>query len=266
MRLLLKLCAAVTGVVAGLAPSFPARAASVMLTVDGGAAMSLPTYQDGKFTLVDGSSCEQSAPSGACLVESAGAWRVELFAQLNPDPDIGYAIAVTDFGAPSTFGFSFLQGIVPTAAPGLVQASLSGSTTNGGGVAGPVTITPVAPPLGIPTDGDLIPEIQVYTLSTDGGATFLSAGLDLGPAFTSNPALISDVYGPFNTALVGGPAAAGAYDTMRVDVNFGLSGGGDIFTFNGSAFVIPEPATAGLLALGLVGLAVAGRSRRGASE
>jgi hypothetical protein len=181
---------------------------------------------------------------------------------LDPDPSITYSFAVTDFGAPSTFGFIFSQPIGLTSTPGVVDASLSGSTTNGGGLPGLVTVTPAAAPGIIPLDGDLIPEIAVYTLSTNGGATFLNAGLDLGPAFASNPLLVSDTYGPFSGGPIAGPAGAGSYNTMRVDVNFTLSGGSDAFTANGSATVIPEPGTLALLVGGLLALAAAGRRPR----
>jgi hypothetical protein len=179
----------------------------------------------------------------------------------DPDPVITYSFAVTDFGAPSTFGFIFSQPIVATSTPGVVDASLSGSTTNGGGLPGLVTVTPAAPPGIIPVDGDFLPEIAVYTLSQNGGATFLNAGLDLGPAFASNPLLVSDTYGPFSGGPIAGPAGAGSYNFMRVDVNFSLSGGSDSFTANGSATVIPEPGTLVLLVGGLVALAAAGRRR-----
>jgi hypothetical protein len=245
-----------------LALAAAAGATSVGLVVDGGTPIDLGlSFDESGIATLDGTSCGSSAQSGACLVEVAGAWRVEIFAELDPDPSIGYAVAVTDFGAASTFAFSFLQPIVATTAPGLVLASLSGSTTNGGGVPGSVTVTPMAPPAGIPVDGDLIAEIAVYTLSQNAGVTYLNAGQDFGPLFSSNPLLISDVYGPFNGVLAAGPAGAGSYNQMRVDVNFMLPGGGDILTFNGSAFVIPEPATLSLLALGLGALAAAGRPR-----
>jgi hypothetical protein len=46
---------------------------------------------------------------------------------------------------------------------------------------------------------------------------------------------------------------------MRADVNFRLTGGGDIFTFNGAKLLVPEPGTLGLL---LVALAMCGFRRR----
>jgi len=186
---------------------------------------------------------------------------------LDPDPVITYGTTVTDTGAPSAFSVIYQQPITPTLAPGTATASLQGGTTNGGGAPGQVTVTPTAPPAGISVDSDGIPEIAVYSLSTNGGATWLNVGLDLGPAFSSDPTKVTDTYGVFNTGSVPGPAGAGSYDTMRVDVNFQLSGGNDRFQYSGNATIleesnVPEPATAGQLALGLLGFGLIRRFRR----
>jgi hypothetical protein len=177
-------------------------------------------------------------------VAQTSEYQITLTATLDPDPQIVYAAAVIDFGAPSVFGF--------------VTHSESSSTTDAGGVAGtPVT---ALPPIGIPVDGDLVTEQFVYTLSQNGGGLLLNAGLDIRGSFAG--ASPSDTQAAINLGPIAGPAGAGFYDYMRIDVNFSMTGGGDAYTFNGIATVVPEPAAAALFGLGLGGLALFGRRRR----
>jgi hypothetical protein len=190
--------------------------------------------------------------------------RITMSGLLDPDPALGYAAAVTDFGAPSVFGFLFGLPIVPTAAPGVVTHSESSSTTDFPGSAAGTAVTALAPPLGIPVDGDLVTEQFVYTLSQDGGLNFLNAGLDIRPSFVG--ASPSDTQAAVNLGPIAGPGAAGFYNFMRVDVNFSMTGGGDAYTWNGVATVVPEPATAALFGMGLGGLALFGRRRREADR
>lgn len=192
------------------------------------------------------------------LADPNGEWEMQLTATLDMDPQITYLGSVIDFFTPSTFGFIFSLPIIPEVTPGFATHSHSSSTTDGGGPLG-TSVTAVAPPLGIPVDLDATPEIAVFTLSTNGGASFLSAGLDLSPSFVG--ASPGDVQGPFNENGLG-PAGAGLYDTMRVDVNFSMTGSGDAFTFNGVGTIIPEPGSLGLMGLGLGGLAYLRRRQR----
>jgi hypothetical protein len=183
---------------------------------------------------------------------------ITINAVLDPDPSIIYAMSVIDFGAASTFGFIFIQPIVATAAPGVASHTESSSTTGGGGSTAPVTA--LAPPGGIPVDGDAVTEQFVYTLSQDGGATYLNVGLDIRPSFPG--AAPSDTQAAINLGPVAGPAGAGSYNVMRVDVNFSMAGGNDAYTFNGEATIdVPEPSVAALLALSLGALAVGARRR-----
>jgi hypothetical protein len=174
--------------------------------------------------------------------------KVTLNGMLDPDPILSFGGAVIDFGAPSSFSFSFVLPLSPLINnPSIVSDSFAGVATNASGPG--VTITALAPPVGIPQDGDGITEVQVYTLSDDGGATWKNVGLDQMPT-TVVPLGVggSAVVGPFS----GGPIATipgGPWTHMRADVNFQLSGGGDLFAFNGSKVLVPEPGSFGLLLL-----------------
>jgi hypothetical protein len=177
---------------------------------------------------------------------------ISLEGTLDPDPSLLFGSVAFDFGAPSIFGYVFILPLAPVYPnPSVVLDSFSGSVTNGS-VGGGVTVTALPPPAGIPVDGDGITEMEVYTLSDDGGVTWKNVGLDLGLSETVPLA-------PFGSGLTAsyneGPIptiAGGPWTHMRADINFSLSGGGDIFTFNGAKILIPEPGTL-LMALVLFG-------------
>jgi len=230
------------------------------VSVNGGAYVSIPLQTAGKPSLY----CAGEQGCSAPAITGPG-YSIQIDVSFNQDPSIQYGVAVTNTSTSAmNFSFLFSQPISSTPTPGSVTASLSGSTTKGGGNPGVVTVTPQAAPAGVPGDPDNPPgnQLQVFTLSTTGGPPLTNAGLDLGPAFSSNPTLTSDTYGPFNEGPQAGPIASGLYNFMRLDLNFSLSGNGDVFTFNGSALVTPEPEIAALLGLGLIALGYAGRRRR----
>jgi hypothetical protein len=189
--------------------------------------------------------------------------RVILGGALDPDPSIIFGGLAFDFGAPSIFGLTFVLPLAPTVSnPSFVRDSFSGSVTNGPPpqLDGGVTVTALPPLAGVPVDADGITEMEVYTLSDDGGVTWKNVGLDLGPSATIPLAPIaSGLYPAFNA----GPIATipgGPWTHMRADVSFMLSGGGDIFTFNGAKILVPEPGTLMLAVLAVV--AVCGCRRR----
>ena len=190
--------------------------------------------------------------------ENAGG-RVILGGELDPDPSIIFGGLAFDFGAPSTFSYSFILPLAPIVTnPTYVKDSFSGSVTNAAGSG--VTVTALAPPAGIPTDGG-VTEMQVFTLSDDGGVTWKNVGLDLGPTVTVTlPVGDSGLYGSFNEGFIS-TIAGGPWTHMRADVNFRLTGSGDVFSFNGAKFLVPEPGTLVLL---LVSLGICCISRRAA--
>lgn len=158
---------------------------------------------------------------------------------LNADPFITYGLAVTDFGAPSIFGFVFGTPIVPTGPGTVVSSSVAGSLTDGG--SDNVTITPVNPTLQGSSVGFPTTAMGVGIGGTESG---IAGG--------------SDVYGPYSAGPIAGPAG-GPWTFLTVDVTFGLSGGGDVATLSGRASVdtadrVPEnlPGWAAMFGLGLV--------------
>lgn len=168
---------------------------------------------------------------------------------MDPDPSIGYGIAVSDFGAPSTFGFSFFTPIVPTGPATTVDASVAGALTDltGDGV----SITPT---------GATLQTSSVF-------APMTSMGVDVGAAaaFPAGAPGALHTYGPFVDGPKSGPVAAGAWTGLGVSTSFSLSGGGDIAALTGFAQVLTAPAvpdagaSAALLGLTFLGLGAARR-------
>jgi hypothetical protein len=232
-------------VIAIVAISFPAvmHAASISITVDG-QAVGKPV--DLEWVPTD--------DGGVYLIEPYE-WRnaeseIKIHGGvLDPDPVISFANSVIDFGAPSSFSFSIVMPLSPVVTnPTTVFDSLTGTVTNGNADAG-VTVTALAPPVGIPEDGDGITELQVFTLSDDGGATWQNVGLDAGPTtVVAVPQFNSAPYGTYNQGPIP-TIAGGPWTHMRADMNFRLSGGGDVFSFGGNKVLVPEPSTAAMAML-----------------
>lgn len=171
----------------------------------------------------------------------------------DPDPFLGYAIGVTDIGAPSIFGFVFGTPIVPTSPPGTVTSAFSASLTDGGD--GAISITPVAP--GVPTDSDGIPEIHVAS----DGFPLTNDGLDLGPGAAFGGG--ASVHGPFNEA--GALSGPGPWTWMQLNITFSGSGGNDFYGLTGSLLKVETPSVpeaGSTLLLTLIGLSGCALTRR----
>src|SRR5262245_42771597 len=104
-----------------------------------------------------GSPVVQQDPDGIWFVDNyyfgdeRGSYYLNL--TMDPDPVLIYALNTTDAGAPSIFGFSFGLPIVLTPAPGLVAHTQSSNTQDPMGDGG-TPVTALAPPAGVPVDGN----------------------------------------------------------------------------------------------------------------
>lgn len=163
----------------------------------------------------------------------------------NVDPSLGYAIAVTDFGAPSTFSFVFSTPVV-SAAYGQAFQTFSASLTDAAAGDG-ASATPVAP------------ETNIQRAFAGVGAATVNLGVDVGPACIDPPGAPSSASCPASeaTALF----APTVYDILSVRVDFTGSGGGDLISMNGRADLlelndVPEPSSSLTIGLGFMAMAL----------
>jgi hypothetical protein len=181
----------------------------------------------------------ESAPATWTI---AGDFEVKLSATLDPDPSIGAAIAVTDFGAPTNFSFSWSTPIMPTGPDVLVRSFISGSLSDlaGDGVAF------------VPTHAS--GKALVSTLN--GGSPTMAIGPALGVAGTGSPAAYGYAYASAGyPSFLPGPS--GMWTSLEMALGFGLGGGEDsaAFTLYSEVAAVPLPAGAVLLLGGLLSLA-----------
>jgi len=215
----------------------------------------VPLTEEGKTYQVIG-----VGGAGFTVGSEALGFRAMISGAGDPDPAISYGLGITDFGAPSSFSFTFTSPIVATGPPTASSAYVSGGLNDVGG--GGVTITPLLPD----SDGDGAAEVQVASVSS--GGPFTNMGVDVGPLqANAGPIGAHYPYPPPPASLyaagpIGGPAG-GPWTMLSVTAAFSLTGGGDSAALTGLAsVVVPEPSTWLLLVFGGGGFAWFGIRRR----
>jgi hypothetical protein len=161
----------------------------------------------------------------------------------NVDPFMSYGFTVkNNSGAVQTYTFSMGESLIPSINGSYdVLADVSGSIINGAGAN--VTITPAFGD----QDGDSIAELQVLRLSSDGGATYINAGVDVGQA-DSFSGTGGHLYGLYNASRT----SAGNYNYWALETKFTLTPGQDVASLAGYAQItpVPEPEQFGMLLTG----------------
>lgn len=169
-----------------------------------------------------------------------GSWAsiVQFKATGNVDPFMSYSFsAKNNTGSTQSYSFSYGESIVPPVSGNYsIYSDIAGSLTHG-------TISPfaqISPVLG-DFDGDGISEIQTLKLSTDGGATFFNAGVDVGPGLSRTPSGTS-IFGPVSDTVASNLPLINYWE---FEVGFTLTPGKDAAALSGFAEIslIPEPAT-----------------------
>jgi hypothetical protein len=195
--------------------------------------------------------------------EDNSAWRTTftLTASGNVDPFMTYALSVrNNTSVTQTYTFTYGEALIPPVI-GLydIYADITGGVTNGTGPT--VKVSPTIPDL--LGDNDGLNEIQVLRLSTDGGATFVNAGVDVGIAIETAG---TSPYGTYSSAL--STITALPFNYWEITTQFTLSPGKDTAVFTGFVEIrpdseanIPEPSTYALV-LGVISLGFVAYQRR----
>jgi hypothetical protein len=156
------------------------------------------------------------------------------------DPDLIYAVSANNNSSFSqTYSFSVGEAIVPAvSSANATYADISGGLTSRGGVT--ATISPTNP------NG-----IQQFQLSADGGATFVNAGVDVGPSAST---MGNSAYGVYAATNATGPAGQ-TWNYMQLVSTFALSAKSAAsltgFASISTVSLVPEPLEGAMLLVGL---------------
>jgi hypothetical protein len=179
----------------------------------------------------------------AATVGTNSASSFEWAVSANVDPYMTYGLSIKNStSGTASYGFSFSESLVPPVSGAYsLYADISGSVVNAG--AGTTLALNT-------TSGSTVQKVFL-----DDGYGPVPASVDVGGAF----ALASTGgagYGAAGSATNSGFLGTGAFTSWGFNVNFSLTGGGDVATLSGYAEItpIPEPQTYALLAAGLLGV------------
>ncbi len=174
---------------------------------------------------------------------------LKVYATGSTDPFLSYSFAVSNpTSSAQTYTFTDGATIAPPLSGNLnLFADVGGSITN---------VVPGTPAQILP----ITSTVQTLRLSRDGGATFVDAGTDVGPSFTTGTSPGTSLYGVYSSTLA--EPAPFAVNYWQLNDQFSLTGGGDTAAFTGFAEItatsslVPEPSAyaviLGALALGVV--------------
>lgn len=188
---------------------------------------------------------------GSGAADPSNPWRTSVtFAAVgNIDPDMSYGFfAKNNSNSTQTYMVSYGESIAPDINGAYtLHADISGSVTNPAGT-GSVSVSQVPG----------FTKLQSIRLSSDGGATFVNGGVNVGNAYTSST-LGSQTYGGDSADTSG----TGHYNYWDFQTQFRLSAK-DTIALTGYAEItpVPEPASWVFPVLGLMGFSLLRRSRK----
>ncbi len=177
--------------------------------------------------------------NGGAFVQGSNPWATKFTFSLlgHGDPDMTYAFsAVNNSNKTQTYGYTYGEDIDPAWSGAYDLTATMGVTlsqTDGTAIAAP-------------TPGNT--HIQKVELSTDNGASYFNAGVDLGTGFINNTAP-TVTFAPLTASTSG--SSATALTTWRFNTLFTLTSKKDAFAVTGTVSLIPEPQSYAMLLAGL---------------